>query len=177
MTLQELVDHIKNSKQHRALYHFTDESNLASINQHGLLSKTAMRDQGWWPPSATGGNALSHDLDTRQGIDPYVSLCLTQSHKMKYIANKDGRLPSPKYLEISPEVLLIQGTRVAFGIANANGVDILPIENAIERLDIEVLYSRTDWSNGNIQNRLQIAEKCEVLIPNSVPRNLILGVC
>ena len=176
MTLAEFITFVKGSTHHRSLYHFTDEANFPSIDKYGILSKSEMRARGWWP-NFTGGNALSHELDTARGIDPYVSLCLTRSHRMKYIANKDGRLPNPRYLAILPDVLQIEGVRVAFGIANANGVTILPIEEAIEHLDKEVVYTRTDWANAEIQNRLQIAEKVEVLIPNAVPRNLILGHC
>lgn len=95
---------------------------------------------------------------------------------MKYLAQRDGRLPNPRYLAIDPEVLEIEGVKIAFGVANSTGVDILPIEEGIDRLDIEVLYSWTDWSNPEIQNRLRAAEKFEILVPNEVPRNLIVGV-
>lgn len=176
MTVDELIDKIKKSSQHQYLYHFTDEANFPSISERGLLSKERMREKGWWPPLATGGNALSHDLDTYRGIDPYVSLCMTRSHRMKFLAQKDGRLPNPRYLGIHPEVLRIEGTRIAFGIANANGVEILPVEEAVLKLDTEVLYERTNWSDPAVQQRLQAAEKFEVLIPNNVPIDLIAGV-
>lgn len=173
MNIDELVAYIKKSRQHKYLYHFTDESNFASIDDKGLLSKQKMQQQGWWP-HATGGNELSRQLDAAKGIDRYVSLCMTQNHRMKYLAEKDGRLPSPRYLAISPEVLKIAGTRIAFGIANANTVEILPVLDAIPKLDLEVLYTRTDWSNPQIQSRLQAAEKYEVLVPDIVPRKMIL---
>ena len=96
---------------------------------------------------------------------------------MTYLAQRDGRLPDPRYLKISPNVLALPGTRIAFGIANSTGVEILPVAEAINRLDIEVLYTRTDWSNPEIQSRLQQAEKFEVLVPDAVPRKMIVGVC
>lgn len=176
MNTDQLVSYIKRSVQHRTLYHFTDESNFPSIDARGLLSKETMRQEGWWP-HATGGNELSRQLDTKCGIDPYVSLCMTINHRMKYLAQRDGRLPNPRYLKISPNVLTIPGTRIAFGIANSNGVDILPVAEAIDRLDIEVLYTRTDWSDPEVQSRLQEAEKFEVLVPNAVPRKMIVGIC
>lgn len=175
MTVDELIDKIKKSAQHKNLYHFTDEANFPSISAHGLLSKQRMREKGWWPPLATGGNALSHDLDTKRGIDPYVSLCMTSSHRMKFLAQRDGRLPNPRYLKIHPEVLRIEGTLVAFGIANANDVEILPIEEAVLKLDVEVLYDRTNWSEPAVQQRLQAAEKLEVLVPHNVPIEFIDG--
>lgn len=175
MRTQELIKYIKASTQHKYLYHFTDEANFPSIDAKGLLSKEQMRLQNWWP-HATGGNELSRQLDTARGIDPYVSLCMTRNHRMKYLAQMDGRLPHPRYLAIAPEVLDIEGTKIAFGVANSNNVEILPILDAIQKLDLEVLYTRTNWSNPEIQTRLQTAEKLEVLIPNTVPRELIVGV-
>lgn len=176
MTIEELVNKINKSSQHKYLYHFTDEANFPSIATNGLLSKQRMRAEGWWPPLATGGNTLSHDLDTFRGIDPYVSLCMTRNHPMKYLAQKDGRLPNPRYLGILPEVLKIEGTRIAFGVANANGVEILSVEEAVEKLDVSVLYERTNWSDPAIQQRLQVAEKIEIIVPNVVPVGLIAGV-
>lgn len=176
MTLDEFVAHIGRSTQHRYLYHFTDKSNFSSIAERGILSKVGMRQGGWWPPDATGGNQLSWDLDALRGIDQYVSLCMTMNHPMKYLATKEGRLPNPKYLAILPEVLKVPGAKIAFGVANANTVEILPVAQAIEKLDIDVLYSRTDWSDPQVQQRLSAAEKMEVLIPHCVPRNLIAGV-
>ena len=172
MTLDQLIDTIEKSKQHRFLYHFTDEANFNSIDQRGLVSKELMRKEGWWP-DAPGGNSLSWSLDTNRGVDPYVSLCMTTNHSMKFVAERDGRLKSARYLAISPSVLNTPGTKIAFGIANANGVEILPIAEALEKLDVEVLYARTNWSDPAIQLRLRVAEKFEILVPNVVPRNLI----
>jgi len=175
MTLDKLIEIIGKSHQHRFLYHFSDEANFTSINEKGLISKATMRAEGWWP-DAPGGNQLSWTLDTKHGIDPYVSLCFTTNHSMKFIAERDGRLKSARYLAISPNILKTPGTKIAFGIANANNVEILPIEEAIEKLDIEVIYSRTNWSDPAVQQRLSAAEKFEVLVPHAVPRNLIEGI-
>ncbi|MGV0036130.1 MAG: DarT ssDNA thymidine ADP-ribosyltransferase family protein [Candidatus Azotimanducaceae bacterium WSBS_2022_MAG_OTU7] len=177
MNVDQLIELIKKSPRHRYLYHFTDEANFPSISQKGLVSKARMRDEKWWP-NATGGNQLSHDLDTRQGIDPYVSLCFTQKHGMEYWAHKDGRLPNPRYLGIHPEVLKIEGARISFDVANATNAQLLPVSEAIDQLDqlyIDVIYSQTDWSDPAVQQRLKTAEKFEVLIPDNVPRDLIAG--
>ncbi len=119
---------------------------------------------------------MSHDLDTRQGIDPYVSLCFTQNHGMEYLAQKDGRLPNPRYLGIHPEVLKIEGARISFGVANATNAQLLPISEAIDQLDIEVIYSRTNCSDPAVQQRLKTAKIFEVLIPDNVPSDLLAGI-
>ena len=110
-----------------------------------------------------------------RGIDPYVSLCFTYNHPMKYLAHKDGRLPNPRYLLISPDVLKVPGVQIAFGVANANDTEIFPLAEALDRLDHEVIYTRTNWSDPDIQTRLRAAEKMEILVPDGVARNLILG--
>jgi len=175
MTLDELIAHINVSPQHRHLYHFTDESNLKTIATKGLLSKQQMRADGWWP-ATTGGNKLSHQLDDYRGISSHVSLCFTRNHPMIFRAKQEGRLLSPRYLGISTDVLRIPGVKVAFGVANANNTEIIDLPDAIERMDIEVLYSRTDWHDPKVQARLQSAEKMELLVPNIVPRPLIVGL-
>ena len=95
---------------------------------------------------------------------------------MKYLAQLDGRLPNARYLGILPHVLEVKGARIALGVANSTDVEILPVGKAIGKLDLEVLYTRTTWSDPEIQSRLQAAEKCEVLIPHCVPRDLIVTV-
>ena len=174
MTVDEFIARIKKSSQHDCLYHFTDESNFEQIDKLGLVSKERMRKEGWWP-ATTGGNEWSHEQDTVRGINPYVSLCFTSNHPMKYLAHRDGRLPNPRYLVIAPEVLSVPGVQIAFGVANANDTTILPLVDALDHLDLEVIYTRTNWSDPDIQSRLRAAEKMEILVPHGVARNLILG--
>lgn len=175
MTIDELINVINSSPQHKSLYHFTDEANLPSIDTHGLLSKEQLRLRGLWPPLATGGNELSWQLDRIRGIDPCVSLCMTRNHSMKHLAHEAGRLPNPRYMAIDPKALKIPGTRIAFGIANANDVTILPLADAVDRLDVEVLYTRMEWKIPEVNARLRAAEKVEILIPDAVPQELIIG--
>lgn len=172
MNIEAFIAHINASQQHRYLYHFTDEANFTTIAQKGLLSKEQMRAQGWWP-AATGGNELSHSLDDLRGISRYVSLCFTRNHPMKFVANQGGRLPSPKYLGISAEILRVPGVRVSFDVANKNGARIMDLAEAIPQIDREVIYSRTDWKDPAIRARLSTAEKMEVLVPDQVPVELI----
>lgn len=62
---------------------------------------------------------------------------------------------------------------MAFGIANSNDVEIIPLPEAIDQLDFEVLYTRTNWFDPEIQDRLRKVEKYEILVPDCVPRKLI----
>ena len=40
-------------------------------------------------------------------------------------------------------------------------------------IDYQVLYTWTDWNDAAIKQRLQQAEKCEILVPKYVPLDLI----
>lgn len=178
MTVDQLIETIRKSRQHRHLYHFTDRKNLPSIKKKGLVSKKRMRAEGWWPV-APGGNKLSHDLDTHLGIDRYVSLCFTNGHPMLHQAKKKGRLKDSVYLKISPEIIKAAGTLISFGVANAANARHVPVPEAVREFDVkylEVLYNWTNWSDPEVNRRLQTAQKFEILVPDIVPKDMIVGV-
>jgi len=168
MSIQDLIALINHSPQHNFLYHFTDPKNLPSISEHGILSKSEIARRNILVP-APGGNQWSRDADAAKGLSNYVNLCLTRSHPMCHIATNDGRIESPRYLAISPEILRTEGVVVSLDVANKRDVSIISLLDAIDKLDLEVLYSRTDWKDPSINSRLKAAERCEVLIPSCVP--------
>jgi hypothetical protein len=47
------------------------------------------------------------------------------------------------------------------------------MEQARGMIDYEVLYSRTNWSDSSVQQRLQTAEKYEILVPRVIPLDLM----
>lgn len=172
MEIIELVDLIRKNTQHSYIYHFTDETNFSQIKKYGLLSKNKMLEIGLWPQKPSG-NQLSWDLDDAKGISDYVSLSMTHSHPMCYIAQTEDRILTPRHLCIDPEVLLGDNVLFAPDIANKNGVNLTPLRDSIDLIDHEVLYSRTDWADPSVQLRLKQAERYEILIPVSVPLTMI----
>lgn len=172
MTTEELAKYISKGTNHNCLYHFTDHSNFPSISEHGLLSKATMVERGV-TPIAPGGNELSHELDRIKGIDKYVSLCFTRNHPMKFVAQSEERIKTPKYLRISPDVVKINGVKIALGVSNANDTDIYPLDGSVHLIDLDIIYTRTSWSDPAIRSRLKLAEKYELLVPERVPREMI----
>jgi len=126
-------------------------------------------------PDAAGGNLLSRDLDAHKGIDACVSLCMTRDHPLLHRAKEEGRLPDPRCLAITPDVLQRDGVRIALGVANANEVAILPLGEALAlgKGDAEVLYKRTDWTDAAVRHRRQAVRRWEVLVPECVPRDRV----
>ena len=68
---------------------------------------------------------------------------------------------------------MIQGVKITIGVANKSATELLEVEDGLEQLDKEVLYTRTDWDDPDIQARLQLAEKCEILVPKIVPLKMV----
>lgn len=174
------LDHFLNetlgkSPQHTKFYHFTDRSNLPLIRKHGLLSSAQLRHRGIFNGVKTGGDTTSLDSDIKKGTDGYVCLCFTRGHPMVHIAANDERKLDAVYLEIDPAVLKLAGVMITDAPSNQNGVERVAAATALDALDLEVIYKRTDWSDAAVQARLQKAEKYEILVPTNVEIARIVG--
>lgn len=160
----------------KPLYHFTDTRNILSIKEHGLLSLAELKRRGIEIPAA-GGNELSHDLDKELKLDEYVHLCFFTNHPMEYRARKDGRINESVFLEINPDVLQWANVIFTLAVANQNDVGRLTFEQAKEKMDIEIICpsTRQDWSDPDIKERRKLAKKYEILVPNTIPVEFIIG--
>lgn len=155
------------------LYHFTDRRNLASIRERGGLYPLATLRRNGWAAPAPGGNQLSRELDQSKGMDAFVHLCFRPSHPMEHVARQEGRIDDSIFLQIHPVVLQWEGVRFAPEVANKSGVSTLSVQEAMKVIDFEVLYTWTDWHDPQIKQRLQRAEKAEILVPDRIPLGLI----
>ena len=92
-----------NSKDHVALFHFTDSRNLVSIRQYGLLSwkRLVARKIVHWPSSSED----SRRLDARSNLQDYVRLCTGKDHPMAARALHERRIQDYVWLEISDEII------------------------------------------------------------------------
>lgn len=157
------------------IWHFTDRSNVDLIQEHGgLLSLGELERRGIIIP-VPGGNDWSHDADRMKGVQEYVHLAFVDDHPMLFRAKQEGRIPDPIWLKIDSAVLLEDNVRYTSEVSNKAGVPILLPEEAIEIIDFEVLFTRTDWRDPVIQARRQAAIKSEILIPDFVPIEKIVG--
>jgi|SRR5579859_1963020 len=156
-----------------AFYHFTDRRNLKSIrNLGGLFSLAKLEEMGVQIP-APGGNDWSHEADVRQGLDEYVHLCMRPNHPMEFVARQRGQIRDTIYLPVHPDVIYQKDVLFAPDVANKSGVPLYSIEEARELIDFEVLYTRTDWRDPVVKQRLRQAEKCEILVPDYIPLTMI----
>ncbi|HEY7809763.1 MAG TPA: DarT ssDNA thymidine ADP-ribosyltransferase family protein [Allosphingosinicella sp.] len=161
---------------HKHFYHFTDKRNLPTIREHGLLSLQELEKRGLKIP-APGGNDWSHDADRRKSLDDFVHLCLFDEHPMEYVAKNEGRISETVFLRVSPLVIKTPGTLASADVSNKSGVVTHPLEEALSNvLDLEVVYTNTDWKDPEIQERRKAAKKYEILVPKHIDLALITGL-
>lgn len=173
MAIENFLSVIASGHLYNYLYHFTDKSNIPSIAKFGILSKHQLSTKGI-EVNVPGGNEWSRNADELKKLGNFVNLCFTTSHPMCYVAHMEGNIPNPRYLIIDPKILLLDGVKITLDVANKATTKLLDVANGLEGLDKEVLYTRTDWNDPDIQTRLQVAEKCEILVPKTVPVKYIL---
>jgi hypothetical protein len=157
------------------LYHFTDLRNLPLIRQLGGLLPMAELVRRKVEIPAPGGNDWSRSADAMFGMDRFVHLCFRNNHPMAYLAKEAGHLSEVIYLQINPTVLQMPGVMFTPDVSNKSGVTPCTIDQARTMIDYEVLFTWTNWSDPAILQRLRQAEKCEILVPNLIPLELIRG--
>src|ERR1700761_2213339 len=102
----------------KAVWHFTDRSNLESIEKHGgLLPYKKLLDSGIGIP-CTGGNDWSHHADKMCGVDKYVHLTFVDEHPMLFVAKRSNKIKDPIWLRIKPEILVRKGVRFTADVSN-----------------------------------------------------------
>jgi hypothetical protein len=92
---------------------------------------------------------------------------------MEFIARQEGRIGDSIFLPVHPSVIHWEGVLFCPGMANTTGITFQGIDVARRMIDYDVLYSRTNWSDPQVQQRLQAAEKYEILVPKAIPLDLI----
>lgn len=143
------------------VYHFTDEANLPSIQRYGLLQYSLLASRNWGP-LRPGGSQSSHEQDARLGFDRYVHLCFVKDHPMAYVAVREGRIAKLVWLEVSYKVLYGQGVMGCKTLANTRNALVLPIEEALDVINLPRLFSEECTTE---------TRKAQILVPVSVPPN------
>jgi hypothetical protein len=151
----------------KSLWHFTDESNLASIQKYGLLSLELLTQRDI-QVSCYGANALSHNLDRNLGLDKFVHLALIKDHPMQYIKKNNGDMPNPIWLEIDVSVLSENYSRCCKEVANKNGAKCYDIKHLATVIDLKTLLSYP-YGNNPIK-------KAELIVANQIDYSKIKGV-
>lgn len=94
------------SKGLRCLFHVTDESNLESIISESCICSWAGRETMGINVPCPGGDAITHALDKRAGLDRYVHLYLREPDEATLERFRiSGRMKNPVVLRIAPDAV------------------------------------------------------------------------
>ena len=159
----------------KSIWHFTDLSNLESIEKNGVLSlRNIIKNKV--DVSCYGADDLSHRLDREYGLDKYVHLSFIKEHPMQYVKTRDGNIPNPVWLEIDASVLFKSDSIFSNQVANKTNAKIYDINELTEHMDLDVLWGRTDWRDPEIQKRRRLAKYGEIMIKDKISIRDIIGV-
>lgn len=156
------------------LYHFTDERNIGSIKQHGLVPTSELKRLGI--AAVTGGDESSLSIDQHRGFDNFVRLSFCRKHPMAHTAKEQGRIANVRILLVPPAVLLREGVLMADRVATANEAVIGPPAELVPKMDFEATYKRIDWKVPENWERRNAAEKWEAMIPGVIEPALVVGL-
>lgn len=159
-----------------AVFHVTDEANLSSIAEHGLLSKQEAHARGVMP-TFSGGNGLTQTLDWEYGWGDSVFLGFHKSAVMPAHENERHRR-RPIRLHVHPDILGCFGVKIALGRANHRGTKAYSVSYALQLMDLEALdysfnggYDKDDF---DMRRRVRFAFDYEILVPKQVPAEFII---
>ena len=156
MNLQETLKHYGIT----SIWHFTDMSNLASIEKNGLLSLDLLTQQKI-DVSCFGGDELSHNLDRKKGLDKFVHLSIIHDHPMQYVKVRDGVIKNPIWLEIDTSVLFENESGCCSELANASSAQCYRIEDLAKVVDLKTLLNYPHWSEPVRKSQLIVANKID----------------
>ena len=157
-------------------YHFTDVRNVPLIRELGGLYPLAELEDAKIEIPAPGSDDVSRYTDRRSNLHRYVHLCFRDNHPMQFRAVEGGRIGQTIFLQIKPDVLQWDGVLFCPVMANTNGATFYSMERARSMIDFEVLYPPLGfipYTDPSVQQRLQAAEKYEILVPRAIPLDLI----
>ncbi|WP_162984593.1 DarT ssDNA thymidine ADP-ribosyltransferase family protein [Poseidonibacter antarcticus] len=152
-----------------SIYHFTDESNLRSIEEYGIQSLSNIIKQSI-DVSRFGAESLSHTLDIRRGLDKYVHLSFIKDHPMYHTAKKRNSIIKPVWIELDVSILFDEDTIFCDKVANQNNSNLFKLNNILEFIDFQTLvYEKDFWT------RIE-ARKAEIMALNNIQTNKIKGI-
>lgn len=164
MKLHEIL--IKYGIKH--LWHFTDISNLNSIQKNSLLSLEKIESKKI-DVTCFGADELSHSLDRASGLDKYVHLAFLPDHPMYHVKKREKVITRPIWLQIDINVLCQEDVYYSNEVANSSNAKLFKANQIEDMIDFEKLMHPVDFKSK------VTARKAEILIPNQVELKDIIG--
>ena len=136
------------SKGITSVYHFTEKSNLKSIQDYGGIYSLAKLKEKEISEVSYISNEWSQNADNYKDLDTYVHLCFIQGeHPMASIAAVEKQ-KDIIWLEIAAEILKLPGVLYTNDVSNKAGVQTYNSTLAKSKLDINAIYDFLDFEDG-----------------------------
>ncbi len=165
MSIQEIL----NYHGIYSIWHFTDRSNINSIEENGLLSLDAIIKQRI-EVSRYGASDSSHRQDIQKGLHTCVHLSFIKDHPMYHIAKNDGRIVNPIWIEIDLSIMTAENTLFSNMLANTRNAPIFKSDELEEMIDFnKILYEKDFYIRKE-------ARKAEIMVFNAITTNQIKGI-
>lgn len=158
------------------LYHFTDRENIESIKKYeGLFAWKYCEDVGIHIPRP-GGNRPSREFDLEKKKEYYVRLAFNKEHPMLYVAQKDGRIKDPVWLEVAIEVAYFKDTEFSDINATANAARIGKDLQFLKNVRFDILRKAESIKHYNLSDNEKPYNQAEVLAKIWVPIKYIKNI-
>jgi len=172
---KEFVKVIESNKIEK-LYHFTDSSNIASIKANDGLYSWWLAEQKGISIAKPGGIGFGRNLDARKGLQNHVRLSFNKRNPMLFVAQNEGRILNPVFLEIDPIVMLLNKTLFTKENATKNGV----YPNATLEFFKEIVEGTENDQSSIVRQLLGssylINPKAEILVFERIPLEFITNI-
>lgn len=160
-------------------YHFTDRSNLKSIKENGGLFSWYYCDLNRIEIPMPGGSLGSRQNDTINGKKDFVRVAFNKEHPMLFIAQKDGRISRPVWLDIDIEVAYFEHTE--FSDKNAAAFSsYTPIigkeAQHLSNIRFDILKKAERVKHYNLLDNEKPYNQAEVLVKTWIPIEYIKNI-
>jgi hypothetical protein len=166
----------------RELHFITHVDNVPSILEHGILSNHGVARLGVRHTSVAMAEVQSRRRKQVPGgrlLHDYANLYLNARNPMMYRKTRiDGILPAQLVvLRVDPRALDLPNAVIADKNASSDYVMFSPSPDGLATLAADLVYTESWNSDDPIEKMRRKSAICaEVLVPNSVAPNLIVGV-
>lgn len=160
-------------------YHFTDRSNLKSIKENGGLFSWYYCDLNRIEIPMPGGSLGSRQNDTTNGKKDFVRVAFNKEHPMLFIAQRDGRISRPVWLDIDIEVAYFEHTE--FSDKNAAAFSsYTPIigkeAQHLSNIRFDILKKAELLKHYNLLDNEKPYNQAEVLVKTWIPIEYIKNI-
>lgn len=160
-------------------YHFTDRSNLKSIKENGGLFSWYYCDLNRIEIPMPGGSLGSRQNDTINGKKDFVRVAFNKEHPMLFIAQRDGRISRPVWLDIDIEVAYFEHTEFSDKNAAAfsSYTPIIGKETQhLSNIRFDILKKAERVKHYNLMDNEKPYNQAEVLVKTWIPIEYIKNI-